>query len=567
MRPIPQNRHLLAVMILTAAAALAGYLALYDTNLGSSQVNIAATAVKRHDSSAFAHDPVFGKSKLWLFNTPAYQSMLELVLVPTDYQDLMLPFRVATGVQTLLLLCGMYALLFWQTRSWSVSVFTAVLSVRMIETFSGAFWGAGTLSCVTPAGLCLALWPLVILAFARYTRPEPDGRRLSKWRVILIFFVVGLLGNFHLVTAMNMTLVLLIAYVIRNRFTPRCLPVALAAGVAATVAALPYIWYYFGLRARMTASLAAPSAETVFEALRIGDLAVFYPELLKGMLDWRVLAGVLVLGLPAIAVLAKIERYITQNVWLWVGLVIGSVVVAMGLHGLSQQVGDWLRTAPPVIDFVQASNLLMLPLYALLAQAITNLFRLLRGHRAALRWVLVALLGAWMIPSANLRVARWELADLGASLLSEADKPAYVLRHNEKRNRHRELRAIGDWAAGRPGSMYITDRDEFRVLSRRSIVAGDNDPRYLYYLAPSRLEQWLDRYRRQDEILHPSAGTTDPDAVTGFVDDLIGAEPDLEAVSEWYLLLHSSSAPIEPGALQPVESGQWGRFYRLYRIR
>jgi len=554
-------------MILTAAAALAGYLALYDNNLGNSQVNIASAAIKRHDSSAFAHDPVFGDSKLWLFNTPAYQSMLELVLVPTDYQDMMLPFRVAAGVQTLLLLCGMYALLFWQTRSWSVSVFTAVLSVRMIETFGGAFWGAGTLACVTPSGLCLALWPLVILAFARYTKPGLETRGLSQWRVILVFFVVGLLGNFHLVTAMNMTLVLLIAYVIRQRVSPRCLPVAIAGGVAATVAALPYIWYYFGLRARMNAGQVSPPAETIFEALRIGDLAVFYPELLKGMLDWRVLAGVLVLGLPAIAVLAKIERYITQNVWLWIGLIVGSVIVAMGLHGLSQKVGDWMGTAPPVIDFVQASNLLMLPLYALLAQAITNLFRLLRGHRAALRWVLFALLGAWMVPSANLRVARWELADLGASLLSEADKPEYVLRHNEKRNRNRELQAIADWATQRPGSMYITDRDEFRVLARRPIVAGNNDPRYLYYLAPWRLEQWLSRHQRQDEILHPPAGTTNPDAVTGFVEGLIDAEPDMNAVSQWYLLLHSSSAPLEPGALQPVESGQWGRFYRLYRIR
>jgi len=285
------------------------------------------------------------------------------------------------------------------------------------------------------------------------------------------------------------------------------------------------------------------------------------------MLDWRVLAGVIVLGLPAIAVLAKTERYITQNVRLWVGLIIGSVLVALGLHGLSQKVGDSLGTAPPVIDFIQASNLLMLPLYALLGQAITNIFRLLRGHRAALRWVLVALLGAWMLPSANFRVARWKLADLGASLLSEADQPAYVLRHHEKRRRRRELRAVADWVAGRPGSMCITDRGEFRVLARRPIVAGPNDPRYLYYLAPWRLEQWLGRYRRQEELLHPSAGTTDPDAVIGFVTDLIRQEPDLAGVSEWYLLLHASSAPTEPGALQPIESGGWGRFYRLYRIR
>jgi len=554
-------------MILTAAAALASYLCLFDHELSGSQVNIAAAAVKRHDPGAFAHDPIYGDNKLWLFHTPAYQSMLELVLVPTDYQDLLLPYRVGVGVQTLLLLCGMYALLFWQTRSWSVSVFTAVLSARLIEALGGAVWGAGPLASVTPAGLCLAAWPLVVLAFARYSRPEPNRSPLAQWRVILVFIVVGLLGNIHLVTAMNMTLVLLIAHVVRHRLSWRCLPVALVAAAAAFVAALPYVWYYFGLRARMTAGHAAPPAGTLFEALRVGELTVLYPELLKSLLDWRVLAGVLVLGIPAIAVLVKIERYITQNVRLWLGLILGSAAVSLVLHGASQLIGNSLGTAPPVIDFVQASVLLMLPLYVLLGQAVTNLFRLLRTHRALLRWALAALLAAWMIPSDNLRVVRWRLSELSTSFLSEEDKPNYVLRHREQEDRHRELQAIADFAGARPGSMYVTDRGEFRILARRPILAAPNDARYLYYLAPWRLGEWLDRYRRQEELLGPPAGTTDGDAVAGFVTALIAKDPSLAGVSEWYVLLRAQAAPVRPGPLQPVESGEWGRHYKLYRVR
>jgi len=554
-------------MILTATAALGCYLALYDNELSGSQVNIAAAAVKRHDPGAFAHDPIYGDSRLWLFHTPAYQGMLELVLVPSDYQDLLLPFRAAVAVQTLLMLCGMYALLFWQTRSWSVSVFTAVLSVRMIEVLGGAVWGAGPLASVTPAGLCLAVWPLVVLAFARYSRPEPGAGPLGHWRVMLVFVFVGLLGNIHLVTAMNMTLVLLIAYVVRHRFSPRCLPVALGAAAAALAAALPYAWYYFGLRARMVAGHAAPPAETLLEAIGIGGLTLFYPELLKSLLDWRVLAGVLVLGIPAVAVLVKIERYVTQNVRLWVGLVIGSVAVSLGLHGASQFIGYKLDTVPPVIDFVQASALLMLPLYVLLAQAVTNLFRLLRTHRAFLRWALTALLAAWMIPADNLRVARWRLAELSTSFLSEEDKPGYILRHREKEDSRRELAAIADFADERPGSMYVTDRSEFRVLARRPIVGASNDVRYLYYLAPWRLGEWLDRYRRQEELLGPPAGATDGEAVVRFVKDLIAQEPGLAGVSEWYVLLRAQAAPARPGPLQPVESGAWGRHYKLYRVR
>jgi hypothetical protein len=587
-------------MILAGAAALAGYLALYDHELSNSQVSISAAAIKRHDPGAFEHDSIYGDSsdaKLWFFHAPAYQGMLELVLNPTGYRDLLLPYRVGVVVQTLLMLCGMYALLFWQTRSWSVSVFTAVMSARLIDALGGAVWGAGSLASVTPAGLCLAVWPLVVLAFARYSRPEPNTSPMAQWRVILVFIVVGLLGNLHLVTAMNMTLVLLTAYVVRHRLSWRCLPVALVAAAAALIAALPYVWHcwhHFGPPVWMTAGQSAPPAEKMLEAIRVGELTVFYPGLLKSLLDWRVLAGVLVLGIPAVAVLVKIERYITQNVRLWLGLIVGSAFVSLGFHGLSQFVGSLLGTAPPVIDFVQASVLLMLPLYVLLGQAVANLFRLLRTHRTLLRWALAALLAAWMIPADNLRVARWRLAELSTSFLSEEDKPNYVLRHREQEDRRRELEAIADFAADKPGSMYVTDHGEFRVLARRPVVAWSNDVRYLYYLAPWRLEEWLDRYglqewrlgervdparlekwrgdkrpencRLREELLSQAARTTDGQALADFVMDL-RKEPSLANVSQWYVLIRAQTAPAQPGPLEPVESGAWGRHYRLYKVR
>ena len=383
--------------------------------------------------------------------------------------------------------------------------------------------------------------------------------------MILVFVVVGLLGNIHLVTAMNMTLVLLIAYLIRQRCALRCLPVALASGAAAAVAALPYLWYYFSLRTQMTAGHAAAPTATLMEAIRIGDLSVFYPGLLKSLLDWRVLAGVIVLGIPAAAVLVKIERYITQNVRLWIGLILGSVFVAMGMHGISQAVGAIWNTAPPVIDFIQAAELLMLPLYVLLGQAITNLFRLLRAHPTMLRWVLAALLAAWMIPSDNLRVARRNLAELATTFVGEGDKPDYVLKHREQDARLAELTAIADYASGRPGSMYITDHGEFRVLARRPILAARNDVRYLYYLAPWRLGGWLDRFEKQEELLGAPAGAGDGDAVAAFVTDLVGRQPELADVKEWYLILRTS--PSSLGPLQPVTSANWGTHYTLYRIR
>jgi len=618
MRPIPQNRHLAAVIILASASALAGYLAVYDNDLSNPQINIAAAALKRHDPSLFPHDPIFGQGPrqttgpaagqrpqgLWLFHTPAYQSILELALVPTGYRDLLIGFRIGAAVQTMLFLCGMYALLFWQTRSWSVSVFTAVLAARLIETPGGGVWGSGALSSVTPAGLCIATWPLIVLAFARHSGAKPGGGPTAPWRLVLVFVVVGLLGNFHLVTAMNMTLVLLITYVIRQRFSPRCLPTAAAAGAAALLGALPYVWYYFSLRTQMSAGHEPPPTSTVIQAVRIGGLSVFYPELLKSLLDWRVLAGVIVLGIPAAAVLVKVERYITQNVRLWIGLIVGSVLVAMALHGASQLYGKLTDQAPPVIDFVEAAALLMLPLYVLLGQAITNLFRLVRTHRSLMRWALAGLLGLWMVPSDNLRVARWKLEELGTSFLSDDYKPDSVFRHRELRAERLELEAIAQYAGRQSDAIFITDHAEFRILARKPILAGPDDVRYLYYLAPWRLGQWLKDYDKdyktgdenrtrrpaattehagslgQEEIL---AGTPDGRTVLKFVHETIRNRPDLANVEKWYIIFRPSAAPTDPGPLklvepqgpdsaeaaastQPAQPPQWGKYYRLYQI-
>ena len=241
MRPVPRSRHLLAVMVFAAVAAASAYLASMDHRLSSAQVNIATAAVKRHDPAAFPHDLVFGEGKLWLFHTPAFQSLLELVLVPTGYHNLHLPFRVMAGVVTVLYLCGMYALLFAQCRSWSISAFVAVLS--------GGDGGVGSLESMTPAGLCTAVYPLIVLGVARYSRPARGEPLTGQWRLLLVFAVVGFTGNLHLPTAMNMTLILLIAYMARQSFSPRCLPIAIGCGLASLVAAQPLAGYYFGHRA------------------------------------------------------------------------------------------------------------------------------------------------------------------------------------------------------------------------------------------------------------------------------------------------------------------------------
>lgn len=580
MRPIPEPKHPLAVIILAGVAALYGYLASQDDRMSPTQVNIACAAIKRQRTeTAFRGDPVYGAGDLWRFHTPAYQGLLELTLVPTDYQDVRLPFRAMSGILSMVFLCGMYALLYSQCRSWSVSTFVAVLSSRIVSTAGGGVWGIGSLESITPAGMVLAVAPLVVSAFLRYSREADANSSNGQWRLMLVFGAIGLLGNLQLVSAMNLALVLLLAYLAQRRFSPRALAVAGGCAACAILGALPYLGYYVGLRGRLDQWHPWVSAESITAALRTGRLALLYPEVLKELVDWHMLVGAAVLGIPAASVLVKLERFRATNRYFWGWVLAAAVVVAFVLHAASQASTLVFRSAPPVIDFLQASCLVLLPLYVLLAQELTNLFRLGRDHPKLLRWGCVVLAVVWMLPSDNLRVGRYWAAETALSSLSRRKQDeqsllqyvsqlsAYVERHRERVDRDAELAAIASYARSRDGSIYLTDQGEFRMLSSRPIVAAPEDVRYYYYLCPGRLGQWMDRFSRQDKLLHPSAGPAEPATIAAFAEELASATSTEKPPEEWYVILGAPESPEPPGALKPIQAGPWGKYWKLYRIR
>ena len=557
MRPVPRSRHLAALLIFAAVAILSEYLSLLDQNLSDPQIATATTALKRYQCGLYTGDPVYG-SDLWRFQTPAFQSILEMALVPTGYGDPTMPFRAMTGVLVMVYLCGMYALLYRQCRSWSVSVFVTVLSSTVTYTLGRSFWGVGSLASITPPALIVAVVPLVVLTFIRY---------LQRWQLLLVFGFVGLLGNLHLVSAMNLTLVLLIVYLGIHRFAPRSWPTAIGCGLAALVGAMPYAGYYFGLRAQMSQAGATVSAAVVRTALAGSEADGIYPEIFSSMVNWMLLVAVLVI--PAVAVLSRVERFRVRDLRVWVWFFVGALFVSLGLQGLSQFVGWAIGQGPPVIDFVRASNLAMLPLYVLFAQALTNLFRIVRAHRAWLRAACAAFMIAWMAPSDNFRVVRYALLDTATAFMDESDKPRPIQKHHERDAERRELIQIGRWAQAKTSrdAIFLFDQAEFRMFARRGIVGCPDDVIFFYYMTPWRLEEWLQTVKQQERVLRSSAlgGRADPEAIVTFAKDL-ARKTEFAEVKEWYTILDALVAPDKPGALKPIAGEGWGAQYRVYRV-
>jgi len=541
-------------MIFAVMSAAAGYAALYDEHLSDTQVHIATAALKHHDPSLLAHDAVFGARHWWRIDPPAFQTLMDMVLAPTEYRDPLLPFRAMTGAVVMVYLCGMYALLYRQCRSWSIAAFTSVLSLAVIETTRGSSWGAGSLASITPPTLCVSVLPLIMLAYLRYRR---------QWQVMLVFGALGVLANFDLAASMNMTCVLVTVHLFVGRFSPRVCVDAAGGALLALLGALPHLWYYYGLRLATGAESA--TAPAVLQVLH--EANVLYPGLFKPLLEAETLVRMGVLLIAAVVVLARVDRYRVRQPAVWVYFMAAVTGVTFAGQGASQLVGKLGGGPPPLIGFVEAFGLILLPLYVLLAQALTNAFRLVTRQKGILRAVCLAFLAAWVIPSDNLSVARHGVKDLyvraAGAVSGQTDLPTDS--NSLRRHRRRELEAIAEKARRLDRqALFIVDSNLFRMLSRRAIVACQEDRRYVYALSPSRLDEWTRRFDDQDELLDPP-GHTNPQAVVRFAEDL-SVKGEFVGVSEWYVILQAPKAPPSGNGLEEIHPGSWGRHYRLYRV-
>jgi hypothetical protein len=503
------------------------------------------------------NDPIFGPSRLWRLTSPAVHGLLELLLVPTDYADLTLPYRTLAGAMVFLFLCGMYALIYRQTRSWSIAAVVAVMSSVVTEALGRAHWGIGTLASITPYGVVITAAPWIMLSYLHYR---------DQWRVALVFLAIGLLGNIHLDVAMNFALILGVVYLAEHRFRLSAWPMALACLAASGLGALPYTAYFLAMVEHLSTG-PPPDPAAVSRAFEMGQLAVLYPNVLDSLLDWLVAISLLLVA--SVAVLLRFERFRVRDASAWMAFLATGAVVSLGLHGISQLVGLWSGGAPPIIDFVQASALLMLPLYVLFAQCLVHLFRVVGRHRIWLQMGLAAVVVAWILPSDNLQPVRHWTYDAATAHMPPDERPRRVQAIHLSRRRQAERIALADWARLRSdaASVFIIDDIEFRMRSRRSIVTAREDVRYVYYLAPHMLDEWMVIEGQQQTLLRPTAPLQDLQKFQAWANELAASPGSIFSdVPNWYVVLPAEIAPQHPGGAEEIATDRWGEHYRLYRL-
>jgi len=260
-------------------------------------------------------------------------------------------------------------------------------------------------------------------------------------------------------------------------------------------------------------------------------------------------------------ILSRDERFQVRNFAAWVWWIIGAAAVAFVFQGAAQLWGLASGATAPV-GFARASGLIFLPLYVLLAHAVTTLFRVARGHRALARWGCAFFAAAWMAPSDTLRVPRLALMDTVTMFIRvEEKKPHAVQAHHKEYNQWRELSAIARWmdANSPPGALLVFDSAELRLRSRRGVLACRTDVDWLYRCLPGAMPAWGLTLERQQKALRDGTRASletlaaDPAAREGFL-----------AATPWYVVLLPSDAAAHD--LPEVPPQGWGRYYVLCRL-
>jgi hypothetical protein len=533
-----------------AAAVAAHVFAALDDVLSDEQVGQAVNVIRSLNGELYAHDPVYGGSGLWRLHAPVWQAYWREAFRAGGQFDILAPLRVLVGPTVLVYLLGMYGLLWRQCRSWPVACCVSVLSMAVIPVAGGGEWGIGPLATMTAGGVCLALVPWVVWAFLA---------RIGSPSVLWVFLLAGLLTNMHAATGMNLTILLATALVAHWRFARRGWAMAALGVFCAVGAASPSLWYARSLHAAYAAA-AAPGWPVVASALRAQRPPTLLPGMLRQAVEFPALAYALVLWIPAIAVLTRLQRFRVPEQRVWTGLLVGGVGVGLVFHGASQLAGMLSGSPPPVVGFSQALALVMLPLYVLLAQGAVHLLRM-GVSRWAIYLALAAMLAVWLVPADNLAVPRHWAEDAVAAAMSEESRPENVHNRALRRARDRELRAIGLWLQGHTpaGAAVVCEDARMRLWARRPLVVCRADVMHFCYLATDRLRDWTDLLAAQREVLRPRTSRPADLAELARFAGLHGARFAVTSVG-------ASPAPGDAPGLVTPPGQAWGGHWQLWRL-
>jgi hypothetical protein len=248
--------------------------------------------LKAEHPSLFSQDLVFDGPDLTQEYIPFYIYFLRAAYRWTG--DLAAGYKLMIFPLTLIYLAGAYLLFRRLGGAIGVAIALALLSSLPYRVpFATDLFGLGPIGFMLARSFYTAATPWVFLAFAAWLdRPA---------RLLSLFLAIGLLANLHPVSGLFVGPVLALVYVLEQRCAPRAWAVAVLAGIAVVLGALPIVssqLHVVGRQPVASASFRAGVAEVLQQNMRV----FLYPPYTMGAAPrWLVDALTLAIGVTSIA--------------------------------------------------------------------------------------------------------------------------------------------------------------------------------------------------------------------------------------------------------------------------
>jgi len=226
------NPYLGAIIIFFTLSLVVNYFAVPNM-LSHDKLSNELYLLKSGNPELFANDYAL-EGASWRFFYVPFVEMLRLANRFTGSSEE--TYRILVPILFFVFTSGMFVFFYRLGNSFWASIFTAVVSSVYIPEVLHENWGIPGPSMILHRHMALALLPIAYFLFYQY---------INNAKLLIVFFLVGLIGNIHPVSSFYVTLIFLITLLFAHGFRKETIKKAFLSGLAALLGITPFLIWHF----------------------------------------------------------------------------------------------------------------------------------------------------------------------------------------------------------------------------------------------------------------------------------------------------------------------------------
>jgi len=449
------------------------------------QINIVTMILSKQYPDNFDRDPIYAGESAD-FYPPLWRGIIG---------SFMKKFGIIGGHRVLQLLFSiaymlvMYGVLYYLTRSIPAALLVTLASVIWRWSLGETYWGLDRLQAVQPRSFALIFMPLLFVLFWKLR---------NNWRLLIPFFVAGLLFNFHPPSALFFaSLAWLSLFLISLLKVDKILPLRdkilclISAVVSFIAGASPYVYINMATRSRIAAELSQQALQEYIKALQyLYNIMSYLP------LSGTTLTKVLLFGFSVLTLLAttawclRREKRNAFDSWL-VCFFLLAFLAPVVVQYTMQKIYFHFKIMPVFLDCMRAHKFAYIVLYIYVAWLLAELLRRFVSRERRVLIIVTAMIVVIMpLLGNNSRNpwGQWDYNKWQMNALLQGEKIEIAGWHN----RIADLCAWVRQNTPKDSLFLFAHRymSPFRIYALRSLVISRGGGGIAYYNGPKTATAW-----------------------------------------------------------------------------